>query len=348
MKSSDFDYHLPSELIAQRPSPRREGARLLVYRRTEDRVEHRRVEELPEILPPNTLMVFNDTKVIPARLYGRKPTGGAAEFLLLDKLPADDVRYQAIGKSRRGFKAGEFVNLGDRLRAVVESKDADGLMVLRFEADGDIEKEVENAGVMPLPPYIRRNRDDSGRLRELDKDRYQTVYAQKEGAVAAPTAGLHFSDDLIKRIENKGIGRAFVTLHVGMGTFYPVREEDLEKHVMHKERIEVSPEAAGVVNAAKRNKRLLLAVGTTVCRTLESAWSEGRVVPGLSETRLFIKPGSTFQVVDALMTNFHLPRSTLLMLVSALIGKEKTFAIYEEAIREKYRFYSYGDAMLLL
>jgi S-adenosylmethionine:tRNA ribosyltransferase-isomerase len=348
MKSSDFDYHLPSELIAQRPCPRREDARLLVYHRKDDCIEHRRVKDLPEILSPDALMVFNDTKVIPARLYGRKPTGGAAEFLLLDKLPADEVRYQAIGKARRGFKAGEFVNFGDRLRAVVESKDADGLMTLRFEADGDIEKEIENAGVMPLPPYIRRNRDDPARLRELDKDRYQTVYAQKEGAVAAPTAGLHFSDNLIKRIENKGVRRALVTLHVGMGTFYPVREEDLEKHVMHKERIKVSSEAAGVVNAAKRDKRLLLAVGTTVCRTLESAWSEGRVVPGLSETRLFIKPGYKFQVVDALMTNFHLPRSTLLMLVSALIGKDKTFAIYEEAVRQKYRFYSYGDAMLLL
>ncbi len=348
MKSSDFDYHLPAELIAQRPCPERDKARLLVYDRRKDVLEHRMVRELPDILAPDTLMVFNDTKVMPVRLYGRKITGGAVEFLLLDMPAAGENGCRGIGKARRKLKPGEVIRINEKLRVVIRDKNEDGVMSLEFEGKEDLSAQIESAGVMPLPPYIKRDREDPQTLRELDKKRYQTVYAARPGAVAAPTAGLHFTDKLISAIEEKGIRRAFVTLHVGMGTFTPVREEDVENHVMHEERIEVSGDAADAVNVAKKEKRKVLAVGTTVCRTLESAWRDGEVRPGMSSTRLFIKPGYEFPAIDALMTNFHLPQSTLLMLVSALIGREKTLEIYQEAIRENYRFYSYGDAMLLL
>ncbi|MCB9487523.1 MAG: tRNA preQ1(34) S-adenosylmethionine ribosyltransferase-isomerase QueA [Deltaproteobacteria bacterium] len=345
MKTSDFDFDLPPELIAQTPAERRDAARLFVYRRDTDAVEHRVVSDLPSLLSPRDLMVFNDTKVRPARLFGRRPTGGKVELLLLNQTGEDT--FEAVGKPGRGLKVGGELLFDEGLAAVVEAKDEDGRLRVRFVGE-DVPGALARVGHMPLPPYIRREAESVAEYDALDKERYQTVYARETGAVAAPTAGLHFTPELLASLDRVGVGRAFVTLHVGEGTFRPVRADDLSGHEMHSEGFVIDGAAADAINAHRASGGRILAVGTTSCRALESAARDGRVCPGAADTRLFIAPGYEFRIVDRLMTNFHLPKSTLLMLVSALVGRECLLELYAEAVRERYRFFSYGDAMLIL
>lgn len=331
MLTSDFDYHLPPERIAQEALPRGES-RLLVLDRT-DPDRHARVRDLPRLLRPGDLLVLNDTRVIPARLFGHRPSGGRMEILLIER--RGEREWDALAKPGRRAQPGTVVEFDAGLSAEVLDKREDGRHLLRFSEP--VEPHLDRLGHIPLPPYIHR--PDTSE----DRERYQTVYARHPGSVAAPTAGLHFNEELLKEIEAAGIEIARVTLHVGIGTFKPVSTERIEEHRMETERYEIGEETA----AALRRARRVVAVGTTVVRTLESAARDGEVQPGSGSTGLFITPGFNFQVVDALLTNFHLPRSTLLMLVSAFAGRERVLAAYEEAIREGYRFYSYGDAMLV-
>ncbi len=335
MLTRDFDYELPEESIAQEPAPRGES-RLLVLDR-EDR--HHRVKDLPRLLRPGDLLVLNDTRVIPARLFGRRiGFEGKIEVLLIEK--TGEREWEALVRPGRRARSGTGIAF-EGLTAEVVDKREDRYR-LRFSEP--IEPHLDRLGHMPLPPYIRRPDEVS------DRERYQTVFARNPGAVAAPTAGLHFSTELLEEIEAAGIGIARVTLHVGIGTFKPVAAERLEDHRMDRERYEVGEETAEAIRRARAEGRRVVAVGTTVVRTLESATISGRdgeVIAGSGATELFITPGYNFRAVDVLLTNFHLPRSTLLMLVSAFAGRERVLAAYEEAIREGYRFYSYGDAMLV-
>lgn len=344
MRTEDLDYVLPEELVAQAPLARREDARLLAMGRTSGTLTHLRVSELPSLLRP-CLFVVNDTRVLSARLRGRKPTGGKAELLLLERLEGDEgreERWLAIGKASKGLPEGARLTFGEGLEAEILRARPEGLEVRLRAAEGAVSAAIERHGEMPLPPYIRRA------VEPADAERYQTVYAARPGAVAAPTAGLHFSAELISALEAQGHGFAKLTLHVGVGTFRPVKVEDLDQHPMHDERFEVPVEASLAVARARAEGRPVVAVGTTVVRALESAArADGAVTPGAGRTRLFIRPPHRFRAVDALLTNFHLPRSTLLALVMALGGVERVRAAYEEAVRERYRFFSYGDAMLL-
>ncbi len=331
MLTSDFDYHLPPERIAQEAAPRGESRLLVLDREGPDR--HARIRDLPRLLRPGDLLVLNDTRVIPARLYGRRPSGGRMEVLLIERRGVRE--WDALVKPGRRAQPGTRLDFEDGLAAEVMDKREDGRHLLRFSEP--VEPHLDRLGHIPLPPYIHRPDTPA------DRERYQTVYARHPGSVAAPTAGLHFTEELLGEIEATGIEIARVTLHVGIGTFKPVSAERVEAHRMESERYEISEETAAVLRRARR----VVAVGTTVVRTLESAARDGEVQPGSGSTELFITPGFNFQVVDALLTNFHLPRSTLLMLVSAFAGRERVLAAYEEAIREGYRFYSYGDAMLV-
>lgn len=347
MKLSDFDYALPEDLIAQQPAPERDQARLLVWSRAERSLRHARVRDLPDLLAPGTLLVFNETRVVPARLHGRKPSGGAVELLLLERAGGAPNTFTAMGRASRGLRVGDAVEFAGGPRAMIRDKREDGLVVVEFDG-GDVMAAIDRIGVMPLPPYIHRSRDDAEATRERDRERYQTVFAREPGAVAAPTAGLHFTPELLDAIRARGFETAFVTLHVGAGTFAPVKTDDIDQHVMHEEAFSISTDAARSITAAKSAGRRILAVGTTVCRALESAATDDSVRPGAGRTRLFVKPGYQFRVVDDLMTNFHLPKSTLLMLVSALVGRETLLNLYRVAVEERYRFFSYGDAMLIL
>jgi len=331
----DFSYDLPEESIAQEPAPRGES-RLLVLNE-EGPGRHRQVGDLPQLLRPGDLLVLNDTRVIPARLFGQRQEGGKTEVLLVEKV--GDREWEALVRPGRRARPGTEIAF-EGLTAEVVEKRADGRHRLRFSEP--VEPHLDRLGHVPLPPYIRRPD------RESDRERYQTVYARHPGAVAAPTAGLHFTADLLEEIAGAGIGIARVTLHVGLGTFKPVSAERVEDHRMESERYEVGEETAEAVQRTRAAGGRIVAVGTTVVRTLESAAlaGGGEVRPGRGATELFITPGFRFQAVDVLLTNFHLPRSTLLMLVSAFAGRERVLAAYEEAIREGYRFYSYGDAML--
>ncbi|HSK80142.1 MAG TPA: tRNA preQ1(34) S-adenosylmethionine ribosyltransferase-isomerase QueA [Thermoanaerobaculia bacterium] len=335
MLTRDFDYELPPEAIAQEPAPRGESRLLVLDREGPER--HARVRDLPQLLRPGDLLVLNDTRVIPARLYATRVGGGGGrmEILLLERI--DEREWDALVKPGRRAKPGTVLEFDAGLAAEVTAKDPDGRHRLRFSEP--VERHLDRLGHVPLPPYIERPDTDE------DRERYQTVYARNPGAVAAPTAGLHFSTELLSEIEAAGVEIARVTLHVGIGTFKPVSAERIEEHRMERERYEVGEEAAEAIRRARR----VVAVGTTVVRTLESAAlaGGGEVRPGGGSTELFITPGFPFKVVDALLTNFHLPRSTLLMLVSAFAGRERVLAAYEEAIREGYRFYSYGDAMFV-
>ncbi|MCC6160592.1 MAG: tRNA preQ1(34) S-adenosylmethionine ribosyltransferase-isomerase QueA [Deltaproteobacteria bacterium] len=348
MKLADFDYALPDDLIAQQPVEKRDEARLLVWNRTTRSLNHARVCDLADFLAPETLLVFNETKVIPARLHGRKPSGGAVELLLLERTDARPKVFTAMGRASRGLRVGDVVEFDGGARATIRIKREDGLVEVEFDGGNAIEDVIERIGVMPLPPYIHRSREDDEAIRERDRERYQTVFAREPGAVAAPTAGLHFTPELLDAIRARGFEAAFVTLHVGAGTFAPVKVDDIDRHVMHEEAFSISEDAARSINAAKSSGRRILAIGTTVCRALESAAIDGGVKPGAGRTRLFVKPGYRFRVVDDLMTNFHLPKSTLLMLVSALVGREELLNLYRIAVEERYRFFSYGDAMLVL
>jgi len=340
VKVSDFDYDLPPDLIAQRPLARRDESRLLRLDRATGHVEHRRFAELPDLLRPGDVLVFNRSKVIPARLRGRKATGGRAEALLVR---ATDARtWQAL--TRPGLRPGQEVRFGegpDALAARVVGVEEDGLRRLEFDRAGEeLRQAVWRLGEMPTPPYVRQ------RLR--DPAEYQTVYAAEEGSVAAPTAGFHFTPELLARLRERGYQLEFVTLHVGLGTFQAVKVEEVAAHRMHAEYCHVEPEVARRLQEARRDGRRLVAVGTTSVRTLETAADDaGLVQPFAGETRLFIYPGYRFRTVDAIVTNFHLPRSTLLTLVCAFAGREVILRAYAEAIRERYRFYSFGDAMLI-
>ena len=354
MKLSDFDYRLPPELVAQHPAERRDGSRLLVLRRASGALEHRAFAELPELLSSGDLLVHNDAKVVPARLLGRKVgTSGKVELLLVRPAGGEGAGaalgrevgafcWICLGQASKGLKPGARVELEAGLSAEVLEARGGGEYLVRFSgAHASLLDAIQRAGRLPLPPYIERPPT------ELDADRYQTVYARSPGSVAAPTAGLHFTREVLDRLASRGVGRAEITLDVGPGTFLPVRTENVSAHRMHPERFHVPDSAAAAVNGASGR---VVAVGTTVVRALESAAdpATSQLRPGAGETRLFITPGFEFRQVDALLTNFHLPGSTLLMLVCAFAGRERALGAYREAVERRYRFYSYGDAMLVL
>ncbi|NLY61303.1 MAG: tRNA preQ1(34) S-adenosylmethionine ribosyltransferase-isomerase QueA [Clostridiales bacterium] len=341
MKVSDFDYYLPEELIAQHPSPIRDQSRMLVYHRKSKKIEHRIFSHIKEYLKPGDCLVINDTRVIPARLYGqREDTGGKVELLLLEKKEGD--RWQTLVKPGKRVRVGSRLVFGNGiLRAEVIDILEDGSRIIEFFYTGIFEEILDQVGIMPLPPYIHEKLDE--------KERYQTVYNRFAGSSAAPTAGLHFTKELLADIEKMGVKIARITLHVGLGTFRPVKVEEIKEHKMHYETYHVSHEAAHTINQCRKNGGRIIAVGTTSTRTLESvADDNGLIHPGSGKTDIFIYPGYTFKGIDGLITNFHLPKSTLIMLVAAFIGKEEVLNIYKIAVEEKYRFFSFGDAMLIL
>lgn len=340
MKVTDFDYELPEALIAQFPVEPRDTSRLLTLNKVTGAVEHKaHFYELVEELNEGDVLVFNNTKVIPARLYGhREGSGGKVEVLLLT--PCGENRWECLVKPGKKCPVGQVIVFDERLKATVLDKTDFGGRIVEFTVDGIFDDIIQEIGEMPLPPYIHEKLED--------KERYQTVYAKEKGSAAAPTAGLHFTPELLEKIKAKGVELEFVTLHVGLGTFRPVSVESIEDHDMHSEFYSVSPETAARIDDAKAKGRRIIAVGTTSVRTLESASTDDGVLQGTSGwTQIFIYPGYTFKMVDALVTNFHLPQSTLLMLISALAGREHCLAAYEEAVREKYRFFSFGDAMFI-
>ena len=340
MKTSDFYYDLPEELIAQTPVEPRDSSRLMVVHRDTIRIEHRIFRDVIEYLNPGDVLVVNETRVIPARLYGVKAeTGGAIEFLLLKRLNLTD--WEVILKPGKRAKPGTVFVFGEgRLKATVLTVDDDGGRTVRFEWDGVFEEVLDALGQMPLPPYIHE--------RLQDRNRYQTVYAKTDGSAAAPTAGLHFTPELMERVRAKGIDIVPVLLHVGLGTFRPVKAENVDDHHMHSEYYEVTEEQAARINAAREHGGRVVCVGTTSVRTLETVADEnGRVHAGSGYTQIFIKPGTRIRAVDALITNFHLPESTLLMLISAFMGREQALYAYALAVQERYRFFSFGDAMLI-
>lgn len=339
VKTSDFHYALPPELIAQVPLAERSASRLLVVPGGDAGFSDRHVRELPELLRAGDLLVFNDTRVIPARLYGHKATGGRVEIMIERLLPDAQAQVQ-LGVSKPP-QPGSRIALDAGGQAVVLAREDGGFWRLRFEVDAALEDWLQRAGQMPLPPYITRP------PQAADAQRYQTVFAREPGAVAAPTAGLHFDPPLLDALRAAGVESGYVTLHVGAGTFQPVRVEDVERHHMHREWIHVDAALVAQVRRVRAAGGRVIAVGTTVVRALESACADGELRPCSGDTGIFIYPGYRFRVVDALMTNFHLPESTLLMLVSAFAGKDRVFSAYAHAVRERYRFYSYGDAMLL-
>jgi S-adenosylmethionine:tRNA ribosyltransferase-isomerase len=343
MKVSAFRFALPEELIASFPAARRTDSRLLVLDRMTGDLAHRRFTEFPELLQPDDLLVFNDTRVIPARLFGCKDSGGKVEVLLERLLDRHAVLAQIRASKAPCTGSGILFDTGQDQQTVAATVlgREDAFYRLQFPADLDLGAFLERSGHMPLPPYIKR--DDVA----ADRQRYQTVYAERSGAVAAPTAGLHFDEELLARIAALGIHTATVTLHVGAGTFQPVRVENLHEHRMHAEFLEVSADTCAKVRACRERGGRVVAVGTTTVRSLETASQSGRIEPFRGDTRIFIHPGYTFRSVDALLTNFHLPESTLLMLVSAFSSREHVLHAYAAAIAEKYRFYSYGDAMFI-
>jgi S-adenosylmethionine:tRNA ribosyltransferase-isomerase len=338
LKKSDFHFDLPPELIAQTPLPERSASRLLVVDAHSGAFKDRRFTDLVDLLQPGDLLVFNDTRVLPARLFGHKPSGGAVEILIERVTGTHEARAQ-LGVSKKP-KAGGRIVLQDGTEVSVLGREGE-FFLLRFETAEPLEKVLLRLGRMPLPPYIEREADGT------DDERYQTVYARNAGAVAAPTAGLHFDEALLRRLAARGIDTGYVTLHVGAGTFQPMRAEHLEDHAMHREWLNVGAELVEKIRRTRECGGRVVAVGTTVVRALESSLRDGQVAPFAGETQIFIFPGYRITSVDALVTNFHLPESTLLMLVSAFAGRERVFAAYRHAVEQRYRFFSYGDAMLL-
>lgn len=338
MKTSDFYYDLPEELIAQDPLFKRSDSRLMVLDKETGEITHSVFNKITDYLREGDCLVINNTKVIPARLIGQLPSGKEAEVLLLKRKDADV--WETIVRPGKKLRAGATVSFGDgMLQAVVEDVLEDGNRLVRFIYEGIFEEVLDALGEMPLPPYITHKLED--------KNRYQTVYAKYEGSAAAPTAGLHFTNELLKEIEDMGVKLAFLTLHVGLGTFRPVKVTDVREHKMHSEHYIVSEEAADIINKTKENGGRVICVGTTSCRTVESASENGRIKATSGETDIFIYPGYEFKMTDALITNFHLPKSTLVMLVSALAGKDSVLNAYKHAVEEKYRFFSFGDAMFI-
>lgn len=337
MLVTDFDYDLPQELIAQHPMEPRDHSRLLVVDKKTGKIEHKHFYDLVNYLKPGDVLVFNDTRVIPARLHGTKDTGAHVEVFLLTRRDATD--WEVLVRPGKKLQVGAKINFSDELSCeVIEHTDFGG-RVVRFKYDGIFEEILDRLGETPLPPYITAPLED--------KERYQTVYNRERGSAAAPTAGLHFTKELLQKIKEIGCEEVFVTLHVGLGTFRPVSEAKIEDHKMHKEFYTVSQEAADAVNKAKAEGRRIIAVGTTAVRTLEAAGADGQLHAGSSWTNIFIYPGYKFRLVDDLVTNFHLPQSTLLMLVSTLSTREIMLQTYKKAVEEKYRFFSFGDAMFI-
>ena len=340
MNVSDFYYDLPEELIAQTPIEKRDESRLMVLNRANQTIEHKTFKDIIDYLEPGDCLVRNNTKVIPARLYGKKATGAKIEFLLLNRIEGDI--WECIVRPGHKLKPGTEVEFGDGiLKATVLEVMEGGTRKVEFKYEGIFNEILDKIGLMPLPPYIHESLKDN--------DRYQTVYAKYEGSAAAPTAGLHFTPELFEKIKAKGIDVANVTLHVGIGTFRPVKVENVEEHHMHSEHFYIKQEDVDKINNAKKNGKRVIAVGTTSCRVLETIADEnGMVKPTEGDTQIFIYPGYKFKCLDGLVTNFHLPESTLIMLVSALAGKDYIMRAYNEAVKEKYRFFSFGDAMLIL
>ncbi|WP_378955630.1 tRNA preQ1(34) S-adenosylmethionine ribosyltransferase-isomerase QueA [Pelosinus sp. sgz500959] len=339
MLLSDFDYFLPEELIAQCPCEPRDHSRLLVLDKNTGTTSHQHFYDLLGYLNAGDTLVFNDTRVIPARLIGSKnETGGKVEVFLLNRKSGDE--WEALVKPGKKARVGAIINFSDELSCEIVDNTDFGGRIVRFKFNGVFEEILDALGQTPLPPYIRE---------ELaDKERYQTVYARERGSAAAPTAGLHFTKELMEKIKNKGVNLAFVTLHVGLGTFRPVNTDDITNHVMHREYYSVSPEAADIINKTKKQGGRVIAIGTTAIRTLETATTNGILLAKSGWTEIFIYPGYQFKMIDAAVTNFHLPKSTLLMLISALAGQESVLSTYREAVAEKYRFFSFGDAMLII
>lgn len=339
MKVSDFDFHLPEELIGQTPYKDRDQCRLLVMDKKTGEIEHKHFYDIYDELKKGDTLVLNDTRVIPARLIGEKEdTKGKMEFLLLKRIDKD--KWQTLVKPGKRAKIGATFVFGDGLlKAKVIDISDEGSRIVEFYYEGIFEEVLDKLGEMPLPPYITEKLED--------KEAYQTVYSKNSGSAAAPTAGLHFTEELLERIKEKGINIVYVTLHVGLGTFRPVKVEDIENHFMHSEYFEISEESAKVINETKENGGRVICVGTTSIRTVESSSEKGKVIPGSGWTNIFIYPGYEFKVVDALITNFHLPESTLLMLVSALSDREKILNAYNVAVEERYKFFSFGDAMFI-
>lgn len=343
MDTSAFDFHLPNHLIAQAAVEPRDQARLMVVRKGSNTWEHRVFADLPDLLEPGDVLVRNNTKVIPARLVGvREATGGRWEGLFLRALP-DQQAWEILAKTRGNPSVGERVVVGNGLTLTLKARLGEGRWLVRPDPDEPFERLLEAHGLVPLPPYIRKGVESPG-----DRARYQTVYAQVPGSVAAPTAGLHFTPEVFNRLDRRQISRVDVTLHVGIGTFRPIEVDRIDDHVLHAESAELTPETAETLNRRRLEGARIVAVGTTSTRVLEAASQSGHFEPFTAETALYLKPGHVFQGVDSLLTNFHLPRSSLLVLVSALAGVELIRDAYQEAIRQKYRFYSYGDAMLIL
>lgn len=350
MRLTDFDFYLPEELIAQKPSGVRGEDRLMVMDRTTGEVSHFLMDDLPDLIPSDTLMVFNNSKVRRSRVYGKKLAGKEGfggreqEFMFLNQMSADLTVWQTMVRGAKKVKAGNVFEFSDGSRASVVPHENDAgseFRTLKFDVPLDDDWFLKN-GHIPLPPYIRREDDDT------DSERYQTIYAKETGSSACPTAGLHFTDRMFEKLDKKGIERVFVTLHVGLGTFLPVRTENIEDHKMHEEVYSIPFEAAEKINSAKKDGRPVLAVGTTSVRTLESAAGEnGFVKAGSGSTRIFMYPGYKFKCVDSIFTNFHTPKSTLLMLVSSFAGRENILNAYKTAVENKYRFFSYGDCMLI-
>ena len=351
MKTSDFYFDLPEELIAQVPLQNRTDSRLLVLDKNDGTLQHSHFRDLLQFLRPGDRLVLNDTKVLPARLIGHRiDSGTQVEILLLKRLSSEDIKrhtlnegciWEALAGPGKRARVGHRLTFGDgRLTATIVKVLPDGNRLVRFDFEGVFEEILDQLGQMPLPPYIHEKLED--------RDRYQTVYAREEGSAAAPTAGLHFTQELLTKLQENGIDISYVTLHVGLGTFRPVKVDNIQEHVMHREIYHIDEETAHAINETKKRSGRVIAVGTTSCRTLESAAiAPGVVQSGSSETGIFIYPGYEFKILDALITNFHLPESTVIMLVSALAGHEAVLNAYNEAVKERYRFFSFGDAMFI-
>ena len=345
MLVSEFDYKLPEELIAQTPSEKRDECRMMVLDKNSQTIEHKHFFDIVDYLDSNSVLVLNNTKVIPARLYGYKETGALIEIFLLKE--HENKQWEALIKPAKRVKVGTIVKVADCLSVRMLERQDEGKWLVELIYDGLLYEVLDKVGNIPLPPYIERKMSDDER-KSLDYERYQTVYAKNEGSVAAPTAGLHFTQEILNKLKAKGVDIIYVNLTVGLGTFRPVKCDNVLDHKMDSEEFEISEEAANAINAAKSAGKKIVAVGTTSVRTLETAFQQfGEIKACKSASRLFIYPPYEFKVVDNLITNFHLPKSTLLMLVSALEGKDFIFKAYEQAIKERYKFYSYGDCMLL-
>ena len=347
MLLSEFDYDLPEELIAQMPADKRENSKMMVLDRKNKTIRHKHFYDIVDLIDPNSLLVLNNTKVLPARLYGiKEETGAKIEIFLLKQL--DGKQWETLIKPSKRIKEGTLIKVSDELSArAISQTEEDGGWIVELIYEGNVLDVLHRNGNIPLPPYIERKLQND-EIKKLDFERYQTVYAKDEGSVAAPTAGLHFTEEILNKLKSKGVGIAYVTLNVGLGTFRPVKCENILEHKMHSETFEITQETADMINSAKKDGKKIIAVGTTTVRTLETAYQKyGMIKACHDESKLFIYPPYEFKVIDNLITNFHLPKSTLLMLVSALAGKDFIFEAYKEAIENKYRFFSYGDCMYI-